>query len=329
MNNPRSERLLFPGPSGSGARFARPSPQRVATGSQLASSSADSFVENESLFLSNLPVIDSVTAYVCRRHHLAPAEADDFRSEVRLHFIDRNYEALQRFQARSSLRTYLSVVIQRLFLDYRNRLWGKWRPSVEATRLGPTAILVERLVVRDGWTLDHVAEMLRTNHGVALDGPLYVFGARLSQRPPARQFVAESEAGAVVSTTGAPDANVLRAEQDFLAKRVRAALRRARQALAPELGLILRMRFDDGMPVADIARALHLNQKRLYRTIEGLLADLCTALEGEGISRADIRALFAEDHLNEGAGEEEQNEPAAAPESAAAEQTRTPWPQKR
>ncbi|HEY2905729.1 MAG TPA: sigma-70 family RNA polymerase sigma factor [Vicinamibacterales bacterium] len=284
-------------------------------------------MKNETLFLSSLSVIDQATEYVCRRHHLAAPEADDFRSEVRLHFIQNDYAALQRFEGRSSLRTYLSVVIQRLFLDHRNRSWGKWRPSVEAKRLGPTAVLVERLVTRDAWTFDQVVEMLHVNHGVALDDVLRVFGARLSQRPPGRQFVSESEADRVESATAPPDVNVLRAEQDFIAKRVRTALARARTALAPEQRLVLKMRFDDGLPVADIARALHLNQKRLYRTIEGLLADLCRTLEADGISREDVRALFADNHLTD--PDEERREPAPAAAQARVERTRTPWQQKR
>jgi hypothetical protein len=46
--------------------------------------------------------------------------------------------------------------------------------------------------------------------------------------------------------------------------------------------------------VADIARALHLDQKRLYRTIERLLARIGERLDAEGISRADARELFAD-----------------------------------
>src|SRR5204863_42105 len=107
--------------------------------------------QDENLFLANLPVIDAAVAYVSRRHRLTASEADDFSSAVRLHFIERKYEPLRRFEGRSSLRTYLTVVVSHLFLDYRNRQWGKWRPSAEATRVGPVAILFERLVVRDGW----------------------------------------------------------------------------------------------------------------------------------------------------------------------------------
>src|SRR5207302_6805108 len=109
-------------------------------------------VSGEGLFLSSLPVIDEVVAHVCRRHRLSATEADDFAGEVRLRLIERDYEPLRRFEGRSSLRTYLTVVVHRYFLDYRNKLWGKWRPSMEAKRFGAAAILFERLQVRDGWS---------------------------------------------------------------------------------------------------------------------------------------------------------------------------------
>ncbi len=253
--------------------------------------------DDESVFLSSLPVINDVVAQVCRRHRLTADESDEFAAEVRLQFIERRYEPLRRFEGRSSLRTYLTVVIQRLFLDYRNRLWGKWRPTAEARRLGPHAIQLERLVIRDGWNVEPATELLKTNYGVNLDEGLSALCLRLAQRQPSRQVVPESEAADVEGALPPADAHVVRAEHDFLAKRVHAALDRARQTLAPEERLILRMRFDEGVPVADIARALHLNQKRLYRTIEQMLTRLRQRLEADGISKEEIGALFSDGSL--------------------------------
>jgi DNA-directed RNA polymerase specialized sigma subunit len=160
-------------------------------------------------------------------------------------------------------------------------------------------VLLERLVTRDGWTCDQAMESLRINHRIEIDAPLRALAEKLTQRSPARQFVAESEAEGVASRTPASDVNVLRAEHDFFAKRVQTALDRVRQTLTPEERLILKMRFEDSVPVADIARALHLNQKRLYRTIEQLLATLRQGLEGEGLDRGEVTALFTDGVLSE------------------------------
>jgi RNA polymerase sigma factor for flagellar operon FliA len=281
-------------------------------------------VSDETLFLANLPVIDAAIGHVCRRHHLSDAEADDFASEVRLHFIERNYEPLRKFQGRSSLRTYLTVVVQHLFLDYRNRQWGKWRPSAEAKRLGPTAILAERLVVRDGWTCEQVVETLRTNQGIDAAATLDAFFVKLAQRAPARQFVGELEADAVESAAPAPDANVVRAEQGFRAKRVQTAVDRVRQSFTADERLILKLRFEDGVAVADIARALHLDQKRLYRTIERLLDTLRTRLEADGIARDEVSTLLAEGVFGD-AESGAPSRPGAAGTPHPAERARLPW----
>src|SRR6476646_2196276 len=121
MNNPRTQPHNQGGP---------------AAGPRALGPSVAELVEGEALFLASLPVIDDVTGQVCRRHRLSPSEADDFRSEVRLHFIDRDYEVLRQFEKRCKLSTYATVVIQRLFLDYRNWLLVKWRPPTDARRMG-------------------------------------------------------------------------------------------------------------------------------------------------------------------------------------------------
>src|SRR5262245_36787654 len=148
MNNPRSDRLN----SQKHGTLLRPSRRQPGLSPvhnrshEDAAASAGPFLQAEALFLASLPVIDDTTRQVCRRHHMSAAEAEDFRSDVRLHFIERDYEVLRRFEGRSSLATYVNVVIQRLALDFRNHHWGRWRPSADAKRIGPSAILLERLV---------------------------------------------------------------------------------------------------------------------------------------------------------------------------------------
>src|SRR5207249_873047 len=81
--------------------------------------------------------------------------------------------------------------------------------------------------------------------------------------------------------------------QDFLAKRVKTALDKVQQTLPAEERLILRMQFQDAMSVADIARALHLDQKRLYRTVERVLATVRDGLLGGGSDAGEVRELAA------------------------------------
>jgi RNA polymerase sigma factor (sigma-70 family) len=297
MNNPRSQppprRSTTPRPwAGAGhGQGAPPLPLSVH------SSSAASFLTNEARFLAALPVIDDVTGQVCRRHHLTGADAEDFRSDVRLHFIERDYEVLRKFEGRCQLSTYVTIIVQRLFIDRRNRLWGRWRPSAFARRLGPAGVLLERLVTRDGWSAEQALEMLAVNHGVTADAALRRFCESLTGRAPGRRLVAEEDAGELTDNQAQADAHVVRAEQDFLVRRVRTALERARQALSAIDRLVIKMRFEDRVSVADIARALNLDQRRLYRTVEQVLTAIGDSMRADGIAPSDVEALFADDAL--------------------------------
>jgi RNA polymerase sigma factor for flagellar operon FliA len=73
-----------------------------------------------------------------------------------------------------------------------------------------------------------------------------------------------------------------------------AALFKVMEQLPPEERHILRMRFADGRSVADVARALRLEQKPLYRRIDQLKAKLRVDLERFGVTADDVRELLAD-----------------------------------
>jgi RNA polymerase sigma factor for flagellar operon FliA len=242
----------------------------------------------ESLLLSELPTIDRIVAFIRVRHHLSASDADEFAAHVRLKLVEDEYAVLRKFEGRSSLRTYLTVVIQRLFLDYRTSAWGKWRPSAEARRLGELAIQAERLVTRDGYSLDEAYEVLTTNHGVGINrGELEQLVEKLPCRV-RRSFEGEESLQNVVAPDLSPDAALEEQGRAVAAARVSQALSRTLATLDVRDRLILTMRFEDGRTVAEIARVLHVDQKALYRRCDRLLLDLRAALEREGVNADEV-----------------------------------------
>jgi RNA polymerase sigma factor (sigma-70 family) len=239
-----------------------------------------------------LAEVDRASAYVARRHHLSADEAEDFASHVRLKMMEGGYAVFDKFQGRSSLRTYLAVVVGRLFLDYRISAWGKWRPSAEARRAGREAILLEQLMTRDGWSLDEAYEILTVNHRVAMTREAFqALAARLPARAK-RRFEPEEALADVAAPGAGADQVVLEREREIEATRVLATLRRVMAALAAEDRLILAMRFEDGCKVSDIAAFLHLDAKPLYRRVEALLRTLRDALQQDGIDASAVAELF-------------------------------------
>ena len=242
----------------------------------------------ENLFVSSLPDIERVSRYIAHRHRLSQDETDDFCSEVNLAIIQGNYAVLSSFQGRSSLRTYLTTVIQRMFLDYRRRLWGKWRPSAEAQRRGPLALRLEILLYREGLSFDEALETMRANF--ACDESREALVELAQGLPPRTNRRAMAEGVDDIGTVPAgelasPEAQL---EGANTSARAQGLIDDVMTALDPQDRIVLRMRFEDDISVADIARTLRLDQKRLYRRIEELLAGFRRSLGDRGLGWPEV-----------------------------------------
>lgn len=250
-------------------------------------------MSHDRTYIEHYDLIDGVITQICRRHRLAGVEADDFRASAHLKLIENDYEVFRKFQGRSSLRTYLTVVLQRVFLDYRIGQWGKWRPSMEASRRGPVAIRLEQLLVRDGFSFDEAVEILRARHGVAESREAL---ARIAERLPVRvnrKLQGEKAMSDVPDPAVLPDEAAAREELRPHAVRARIALDEAMATLEPQDRLIVRLRFENGLGIADIARTLALPQRPLYRRLEQILARLRRHLE-HTVGGSSARALLDE-----------------------------------
>jgi RNA polymerase sigma factor (sigma-70 family) len=238
------------------------------------------------LFSANAALINAVLNASCRVHRLAPDHADEFRSWATVRLLDHEQAILRKFSARSSLRTFLVTVVERLFLDWRNHEWGKWRPSSEARRHGAVAIELERLILRDHYTFDEAVRTLIGRGLAASAAECEGTWARLPRRP-RRQRVDEeslSELPADLITADRLEAN----ERCARVAAVQQALERAIAGLPADDQAILRLRYWSGVTVARIAVMTGQDQKQLYRRFERLSRGLKQRLEEQGVSAADL-----------------------------------------
>jgi RNA polymerase sigma factor for flagellar operon FliA len=245
---------------------------------------------SEQLFLSELAVIERVIAWVCARRCLRGADAEDFASVVKSRLIENDYEVLAKFQGRSSLKTYLTSVINRHYLDFQVQRFGKWRPSAEARRLGPVAVRLECLMFRDGLTFDEASGVLQSDPRVTeTRDALHAMSQRLPNRP-SRNL---SGNGPEPSRLESAASTVERAERQALAERTFDVIRRSLSQLPARDRVFLRLHLESGLTVADVARSLGLDQKALYRKKEDVLKRLRAALEAEGIGSEAARELLS------------------------------------
>lgn len=221
---------------------------------------------------------------ISRRYHLSESDREDFSSAAHIHVVHDDYRVLRAFEGRCPLEVYLAAVVRSVFQEWRNTRWGRWRPSAAARRLGPVAILLETATVRDGLSMPEAVELLRTNHGVSESSDaLHALAAQLPART-RRTFVGVETLDERPGDAAATEAHVDGAD----AARVVHALDRAIAALPPDDQLLLRLRFDQDVPLAAIVRMRGTDYQTTYRRLGRVLMELRNVMVSNGIRAEDV-----------------------------------------
>jgi RNA polymerase sigma factor (sigma-70 family) len=245
-------------------------------------------------FLSSLDTVERIIAFVCRSNRLNATAAEEFASEVKLALISDDYDIIRKFEGRSTFSTYLTTVIQRLFYQQRVKEWGKWRPSAEAKRLGQKAITLEKLLTRDGLSFSEACQSLTT--GADQDYTLVeleMIYLRLPPRQPRPVLVSEESATEATSGEASAEDGILSRERERIARIAAAVIDGEIRKLDAGDQMILRMRFWHARRAPEIAATLHMDQKKVYKRIDKLLAGLRRHLERAGIRRTDVDELLS------------------------------------
>jgi RNA polymerase sigma factor for flagellar operon FliA len=256
-------------------------------------------LEPQELLTANLPVIESAVAFACRRYRLDADETEELAATVRLRLVENDYAVLRAYEQRCAFRTYISIVVQRIVLDYRIHAWGKWHASTEARRLGPMAVELEQLLRRDGRSLEEATLILGPKYSDATPAALQSLAAKLPRRAPRHREVPLEEAVAVASPAiESVEERSLAHDRRRVSDRVSAIVTSMIEQLPEQDRLILHLRFSEGMRVSDIARALQLDQKLLYRRIEQRGLEMRKAIESAGIGAGDALDLVGREGID-------------------------------
>lgn len=247
---------------------------------------------SRSLFAENLDAIERAIARVCREARLDRADAEDFASSARLALLGDDCAILRKFEGRSSLPSYLTIVVRRLYVDDR-RAAGRWYASAEAQRRGPAAVRLEQLMMRDRRSFAEAVEIVTGEIPSVTARELEEMAAALPERAPRAVAVPVMEgdderfAGSSTAADLVEALDVARRSRD-----ANDAVRAAMTIMTAEDRAILRLRYSGNASIANIARALGLEQRPLYRRIEALLEKLRRALEAAGVDAASADDLI-------------------------------------
>lgn len=240
-------------------------------------------------YLLNQDAIEGVLKFVCRKKGLHDDRADEFRQWTTFRLIANDCAILRSFKGDSSFKTFLVTVIQNKYRDWLDSEQGKFRVTVDAKALGPIAVNLELLALRDQMPYDEAAQLL-VSRGIASSIKACDEVWAQLKRAERRRLVGED---ALENRQASPSVDpVEHEERQRLARKVHAAMLACIAELPPADNLILRMKYWDHVSVANIAKTQQMEQKPLYRRIEQILKRLKRDLSARGISDTEIRDLF-------------------------------------
>jgi RNA polymerase sigma factor for flagellar operon FliA len=247
-------------------------------------------VDYQRLLIDHLDLINRIARTTGRRRHLSATEQEEFESRVRYRLVENEYAILRKFQGRSSLWTYLAAVIDRMSFDYCDEIWGRWRPTRTAERLGDTAVALERLVSH-GHPLDEAMEILRSGNGGA---PSHAELHRIWEQLPARQSKdqVEEQAADELAAPDTSDANVVHQQRQRDLGKLQGALSAAFGTIAEQDRVLIALRFDQDLSITEIARIMGSSVPTLHRRLAAAVSHLRVALAGAGFKADDVADLI-------------------------------------
>jgi len=207
---------------------------------------------------------------------------EDFRSRVFYRLVDDNYRILRRYRAECRWTTYLTTVITNIARDYRIEQWGRFRVSMAASSHGWLGMLLDTMIRRDGFSFEEAERMLQENYGLAPS--VGRFESIAAELPVRRSRWKDADAEVEELPDLQRSSGVDRAESVRRSLELVSALEESLSMLSVEDLAILKLRFWDGLTIAAVSRILDLNQRKLYRVVDGLLKVLRSELEVRGVS---------------------------------------------
>ncbi len=243
-------------------------------------------------YQANLDLIQNLISITSKRRMLNEEDAADFGSYTHMKIMDNDFRILRGFKGNSQLKTYLTIVIQRLFQDYRNHRWGKWRLSAEATRLGEPASLLETLVTRDKLNFEQAYQVITTNHRFDITrDQLAELAAKLPVRI-ARKPVPLDIIDYEPTENTDVDISFKTQEWQALKEKTETALGQVLDEMEPGDRRIVKMYYLEGVKVVQIARVLQMDQKPLYKKLKRLLKKLRQRLESMGVRKEHVAEVI-------------------------------------
>lgn len=218
-------------------------------------------------------------------------------SLVMLKVVQNDYAVLRDFQGRSRWGTFLTVMIQRVLLDHRVQEWGRWRPCVQARRLGSTAVQLDQRINRDGLEPAEAIRELCVRGVAESTVELERLVDQIPRRPRRCFLPGDTYLNRLIGQEKA-DGRIEAAERHRTAVSLNRALIVALRDLPENERNLLGLRFGSGWTVRRIAASQNVEERSFYRYFDRILRRLRNRLEGLGLGWKEIAVALDDQDID-------------------------------
>lgn len=249
-------------------------------------------MDAEQVLLAHFDFIKATTASICRRYSIFGDDADDVFGEVELRLIRDEYAAIKKCKNWDNPKPFLRVLIGHLALDWMVSQWGgKWRPTAKAKRMGPAAVLLERLILRDGMSRDEaVLTVINTDELTESREELMDMLAKLRLLP--RSTTVRIDDQIDVPSMPEPGDSLVTDEGLSRLEQIFDATRDEVERLGATDKIIIKMKYFDGFTGKQIAETLGETEQWVFRRIYKVMDKIRARLEARGIEWSEVCELF-------------------------------------
>jgi RNA polymerase sigma factor (sigma-70 family) len=245
-------------------------------------------------YREHLKLINEAIGIICRRHGITGDDAKDFAQHVHLQLIENDYKKLRAYKGTGVLKIYLSTVISRIFID---QVRSKWHPSAEATRIGPTAVHLEKLVYRHQYAVHEACQIMASNPATALDeNAAHAILGRLHLKRPRPVMVNDPEEHLPRFPDPAPDpeAQLMQKQLQQKKQKINAQIGALVGSLSNEDLLLIKFYFVHGRKMSEIARMLGKPDGMLYKRTQTILRKMRESMLSAGVGQVDVQDVLRE-----------------------------------
>jgi RNA polymerase sigma factor (sigma-70 family) len=265
----------------------------MGEGAEVTEMSEQDEERARALLESHLDLVRRIVAATSGRKGLGAAEREEFASFVVLKLLENDCARLRCFRGQSSVKTYLTIVIQRLFIDFNRARQGTWRASARARAMGSLAERLERQISRDGLSFEEVLQQLLAEGVEITRDELWRLAESLPRRRRPRLVDLES-VPEIPGSRRDPESEAAFGEQSRLRRQLDETLRESIATLPTRDALILKMWFERGMTAPQIAGALRIRTREVYSAIRRSTSRLRKHLERRRVQKREVLELLNE-----------------------------------